>query len=201
MPSERDAELIERLVDRQVLSGGTYLSFARDIVVSGDGRRHSRELVLHPGAVAIAAILADRRILLVRQYRHAAGEVLLEVPAGTLDRLDDGSTEEPSSAASRELLEETGHRAATWRPLSKFFTAPGFASELMHVFLATDVERDAAWKGPDPDERLQLVTPTFDEALRMAGDGRIRDAKTLVALYAVDRLARAGELRELATAS
>jgi ADP-ribose pyrophosphatase len=80
MQSERDADLIERLVDRQVLPGGTYLSFVRDTVETNDARRHSRDVVLHPGAVTVVAILADRRVLLVRQYRHPAGELLLELP-------------------------------------------------------------------------------------------------------------------------
>jgi ADP-ribose diphosphatase len=197
MPSERDAWLIERLVDRQVLPGGTYLSFVRDTVVTEDGRRHTRDMVLHPGAVTIVAVLSDRRLLLVRQYRHPAGEVLLELPAGTLDILDDGSVEQPLPAAKRELFEETGHRAATWRHLGDFWTAPGFATELMHLYLATDVSADPSHEGPEPDERLEVVTPTFEEALAFADEGTIRDAKTLIGLYQLERLARAGEVTEL----
>ena len=197
MKSERDDELLERLVDRDVLPGGTYLTFARDTVVTNDGLRHTRDVVLHPGAVTIVAVLPDRRLLLVRQYRHPSGEVMLELPAGTLDRVDDTSVEEPLSAAQRELFEETGHRAGSWRKLAEFFTAPGFASELMHLFLATDVSADPAYEGPDEDERLQLEILPFDGALSMADDGRIRDAKTLVGLYLVDRLAQKGEIAEL----
>ena len=197
MPSERDADLVERLVDRQVLPGGTYLTFVRDTVVASDGRQHTRDGVLHPGAVAIAALLPDGRILLVRQYRHSAGEVMTEIPAGTLDKLDDGSIEEPLPAAKRELFEETGHRAGSWRKLAEFFTAPGFASELMHLFLATDLKADPTYEGPEPDERLKLESVPFDEALGWADKGEIRDAKTLIGFYMVDRLARAGEIPEL----
>jgi ADP-ribose pyrophosphatase len=197
MSSERDAHLLERLVDRQVLPGGTYLTFVRDTVVTDDGRQHSRDMVLHPGAVAVVALLADRRLLLVRQYRHPTGEILLEVPAGTLDILDDGSVEEPLPAVKRELFEETGYRAETWRHLAAFYTAPGFASEFMHLYLATDLTLDPSYEGPEPDERLELVTLGFDEAIALAEEGKIRDAKTLIGLYQVERLVRAGEVAGL----
>lgn len=197
MPAERDADLIEQLVDRQVLPGGTYLTFVRDTVVDGDGHQHTRDGVLHPGAVAMAAVLPSGRILLVRQYRHSAGEVVVELPAGTLEVLDDGAVEEPLKAAKRELFEETGHRAATWRKLAEFWTVPGFASELMHLFLATDLREDPTYEGPEPDERLRLESVPFNEVLAAADKGEIRDAKTLVGIYMVDRLARAGEIPEL----
>ncbi len=197
MTSERDEDLVERLVDRQVLPGGTYLTFVRDTVVTSDGLRHSRDVVLHPGAVTVVAVLADRRLLLVRQYRHPSGEVLLELPAGTLDILDDGSIEQPLPAAQRELFEETGYRAGSWRKLAEFFTAPGFASELMHLFLATDLTLDPSYQGPQPDERLKLEIMPFGDALSMAENGQVRDAKTLVGLLLVDRLAQRGEVRGL----
>ena len=198
MQFERDEQLFEKLVDRQVLPGSTYLTFARDEVVLDDGTQRTREVLLHPGAVTIIAVLSERRILLVRQYRHAAGEILLELPAGTLDMLGDGSVEEALPAAQRELFEETGHRAGSWRQIAEFFTAPGFATELMRVFLATDVEFDESYGGATDDERLQVKVVAFDDALRMAEDGTIRDAKTLVGLYLVERLARRGDIPELA---
>jgi ADP-ribose pyrophosphatase len=198
MQFERDDQLFEKLLDRQVLPGSTYLTFARDTVVTDDGTQRTREVLLHPGAVTVVAVLSDRRVLLVRQYRHAAGEILVELPAGTLDMLDDGSVEEPLPAAKRELFEETGYRAQTWRQIAEFFTAPGFATELMRLYLATDVEYDASHPGAADDERLQVKIVPFDEALAMAEDGSIRDAKTLVGLYLVDRLARRGEIPELA---
>ena len=197
MPSERDADLVEQLVDREVLPIGTYLTFVRDTVVDDEGHRHTRDGVLHPGAVVMAAVSPDGRILLVRQYRHSAGEVLTELPAGTLDILDDGSVEEPLPAAKRELFEETGHRAGSWRKLAEFWTAPGFASELMHLFLATDLKEDPTYEGPEPDERLRLESVPFDEFLASADKGEIRDAKTLLGIYMVDRVARAGEIPEL----
>jgi ADP-ribose pyrophosphatase len=194
MPNERDDELIEKLVDRQVLPGGTYLTFARDTVLTNDGEKHGRDVVLHPGAVTAVAVLPGQQILLVRQYRHASGEILLELPAGTLDKLDDGSIEDPLIAMKRELFEETGHRAMTWRKLAEFFTVPGFATELMRLFLATDVAPDPSHTGPMDDERLELEIVSFDDALAMADNGTIRDAKTLVGLYLVDRLRTAGDV-------
>jgi ADP-ribose pyrophosphatase len=190
--------LTERLVDRQVVHRGTYMEFTKDTVLDADGKKHTRDVVLHPGAVTIVATRADGQLLLVRQYRHAAGEALLELPAGTLDRQPDGSIEDRFNAAKRELTEETGYRSDRWRELSTFVTAPGFASELMTLFLATDAEPDPAFSGPDPDERLDLVTMPFADALAMARRHELRDAKTIVGLYEVDALARAGELPGLA---
>jgi ADP-ribose pyrophosphatase len=198
MPFERDDDLIEQLVDRQVLPGGTYLTFARDTVVTSDGLERGRDIVIHPGAVTVVAVLPDRHVLLVRQYRHPSGRVLTELPAGTLDMLGDGSVEEPLSAAKRELFEETGYRAEKWEKIAEFFTAPGFASELMHMYLATELSPDPAYEGPDEDERLIVETMAFEEALAKAEEGALNDAKTMLGLYLVDRLARKGRVRELA---
>jgi len=132
-------------------------------------------------------------VLLVRQYRSPAERVLLEIPAGTLD-VDDasGQTEDPDLAARRELEEETGYRAATWRLLSRFWTAPGFATELMHLYLATDLSpADPDGRlGPDEDEHLRLERLPFAEAVEAALIGGISDAKSIVGLLWVDRLRR-----------
>jgi ADP-ribose pyrophosphatase len=198
MTREREEDLIEQLVDRHVLPGGTYLTFARDTVLTSDGVQRGRDIVIHPGAVTVLCLLPDRQVLLVRQYRHPSGEVLVELPAGTLDMMGDGSVEDPLAAAKRELWEETGYNAAEWTKLSEFFTAPGFASELMHMYLATEATLDPDYEGPDDDERLIVDKIGFDEALTKADDGTIRDAKTLLGLYLVDRLARDGKIKELA---
>jgi ADP-ribose pyrophosphatase len=198
MSNERESELIERLIDRHVLHSSNYATFVKDTIEAPDGSHHTREVVIHPGAVTVVALLTDGRVVLVRQYRHAAGEALTELPAGTLDRQPDGSTEDPLAAAKRELMEETGHRAGTWRKLAEFWTAPGFATELMHLYLATELEADPSWDGPQPDERLTQVSMPLDELLAMAGRAEIRDAKTLVGIYITATLARAGEISELA---
>ncbi|HEX6867483.1 MAG TPA: NUDIX hydrolase [Candidatus Limnocylindrales bacterium] len=165
------------------------MTFRVDTIERADGTRGTRDIVGHPGAVAILAIDADDRILLVRQYRVAVGEALLEIPAGTLDVAEDGTVEDPDEAARRELEEETGARAGTWQKVATFFTAPGFASELMHLYLATDLRAaDGERLQPDEDEALELERIPWREALAAAERGEYRDAKTLVGLLWLARL-------------
>jgi ADP-ribose pyrophosphatase len=122
-------------------------------------------------------------VLLVRQYRVAVGELLLEIPAGTLDIADDGTIEDPDLASRRELEEETGMRAGSWRKVARFYTAPGFTSELMHLYLATELSvADTDRLGPDDDEHLLLEQMPVGEAIAAAERGEFADAKTLVAL-------------------
>lgn len=194
MSGERESDLTEQLVDRQVVLKSNYMEVVKDTIETPDGRRHGRDLVIHPGAVTVVAILPDGRVLLVRQYRHAAGRVLLELPAGTLDKLDDGSIEDPAVAGPRELWEETGYRAASWRRLGAFWTAPGFASEHMTLFLATDLTADPHHRGFDPDERLLIDALTLPELLARVAKDEIHDAKTLIGVLWLDALVRAGEV-------
>jgi ADP-ribose pyrophosphatase len=165
------------------------MEFRVDTIERADGSTGTRDVVSHPGAVAILAVDDDGRLLLVRQWRVPARQALLEIPAGTLD-VHDGVTEDPAVAARRELEEETGHRAATWRRLATFWTAPGFSSELMHLFLATGI---AGVGGddcltPDEDERLELRYVTIEEAHDMVERGEISDAKTILGILWLDRL-------------
>lgn len=195
MAVERESDLVEKLVARQVVREGNYMQVVVDTIETPDGRRHERDVVLHPGAVTVVAVLPDGRILLVRQYRHAAGTVLLELPAGTLDRLADGSIEDPAVAGPRELREETGYVAQSWRRLGGFWTAPGFAREHMTLYLATDLRPDPNHAGPDPDERLLVEALTLPELLARAENDEIHDAKTLIGIFWVDALVRSGELK------
>jgi ADP-ribose pyrophosphatase len=188
-----DEHLIETTVERRVLHRGRFINFRVDTIEDPQGKRHTREIVEHPGAICVIPIHADD-VLLVRQYRTPVAQVVLELPAGTLDRLSDGSIEDPADAAPRELGEETGFRAATWRSLGRFWTAPGFTEEEMHLYLATDLEPLDDYRGPDVDEYLDLVRMPWREAVEMAENGRIEDAKTIVGLLRLARLADAGEL-------
>jgi len=148
--------------------------------------------VRHPGAVAVVALDDAGRLLLVRQWRQPAGRSLLEIPAGTLDRDPvTGALEDPELASRRELEEETGYRATSWEKLGTFWTAPGFASELMHLYVATDLV--AAGHGrltPDVDEVLELVRLPVDDALAAAERGDIHDAKTLIGILLLGRRQR-----------
>jgi len=166
----------ERLLFREVLAEGRLLTFRLDTVADADGEERRREVVVHPGGVAVL------------QYRHAVERICLEIPAGTLDRGPDGEREDPATAAQRELAEETGHRAREWRPLGRFFTAPGFATEEMHLYLATGLEPAEAGVGPDAGEHLELDSLPLDEALALAVAGEIEDAKTLVGLLLAARI-------------
>ena len=188
MSQDPDAGLRERLVSSEVIRRGRILEFRVDTVELPDGTRSTRDIAGHPGGVCMVAIDDQRRVLMVRQWRHAIGRSLLEIPAGTLDRHDDGSIEDHATAAARELEEETGYRAATWRYLGSFYTAPGFTSELMHLYLATGLSPAHEGRlGPDEDERLELEAVPFDEAIAMADRGEIADAKTIVGLLRVAR--------------
>jgi ADP-ribose pyrophosphatase len=188
-----DEHLLERTVERRVLHRGRFITYRIDTIEDADGGRHTREVVEHPGAVCVVPLLG-REVLMVRQFRTAVGEVVLELPAGTLDRGPDGAVEPPDEAAPRELGEETGYRARRWRPLGRFWTAPGFTEELMHLYFATDLEPLEGYAGPDVDERLEVLAVDWREAVAMAEDGRVADAKSIVGLLRLARLEAAGEL-------
>ena len=190
-------ELNEVVVASDLVVQAAYMEWRRTTVQRAGGDQHVRYIVGHPGAVAIlaidatsdAAVTPASEMLFVRQFRAPAGQLLLEVPAGTLD-LHDGVTEEPQRAAERELEEETGQRAKSWRHLRSFFTAPGFTSERMELFLALDLS--AAGPGartPDEDEAIEAVRLTIAEAAEAVRRGAIVDAKSLVAIAVAERLA------------
>ncbi|MBA2383034.1 MAG: NUDIX hydrolase [Chloroflexi bacterium] len=194
-PDPLDDDLVERVVDSRVLHRGRYLEFRVDTIERADGSRSERDIAGHPGAVAIVALDPDDRILLVRQWRTPAARVLLEIPAGTLDvDAATGAIEDPDLAARRELEEETGYRAASWRKLTSFWTAPGFASELMHLYLATDLvpAHPDERLGPDEDEHLRLEPRSLVDALDAIDRGEIADAKSIVGLLWVERLRKSG---------
>jgi ADP-ribose pyrophosphatase len=174
----------ERTISSERRYEGRTVSLRVDEVTLDSGRRTTREVVEHPGAVAILAWDGER-LAMVRQWRHATGGALLEIPAGTLE-----PGEEPLTTARRELAEEVGRAAATWVGGPVFFTAPGFCTELMHTYLATDLTDASA--PADDDEEIDLSWLTLDEALAAIDDGRVRDAKTLAGiLWLARRLAPA----------
>jgi ADP-ribose pyrophosphatase len=141
--------------------------------VEPGGVRVVRDVIHHPGSAVILPLLPDGRVLLIRQYRMAAGKNLWELPAGTRDQ---GET--PLQTARRELTEETGYRSSRWRKLLAFYPSPGIISERMHLFLAQDVRAGAAH--PEADERISVRAFSKVELLLLMRGGKIVDAKTLV---------------------
>jgi ADP-ribose pyrophosphatase len=193
--ADPDLELREEPVDSRVLHRGRYLTFRVDRVRRADGSIATRDVCGHPGAVAILALDRDDNVLLVHQWRHPAGGVLLEIPAGTLDVVDEatGEIEDHAAAAPRELEEETGYRADSWQKLTEFWTAPGFATELMHLYLARDLRpAHEDRRGPDEDERLRVSAVPWRVAVAMAEEGQIHDAKSLIGLLWLARLMESG---------
>lgn len=141
------------------------------------GRETVREVVEHPGAVAILPVTADGRLLLIRQHHHAIGRTLLGLPAGTVD-----PNEEPIETARRELIEETGYAAGQMTELVSYYTSPGYSNERLTLFRADDCRRTGG--GPSPDELIAVVAVPLVDVPRLLAPGpdQIREAKTLIGL-------------------
>ncbi|MBO9367372.1 MAG: NUDIX hydrolase [Chloroflexi bacterium] len=165
-----------RLLKSEVLFRGRAFAIRRDVLLTPDGRETRFEIVEHHGSVILLPLDEAGNLLFVRQYRHAAGEMLLELPAGSLDE-----GESPEACAARELREETGYAARKLEKVGEFFLAPGYSTEKMSVFIARELY--AAPLQADADEFLDLVRLPLEEALRAAENGEIPDAKSLAALY------------------
>lgn len=165
-------------MSRKSIFKGRKLELVLDTVTLPNGRDVERELVLHPGAVVIVPLVRPGVLLLLKQYRHAVGDELYELPAGTLE-----PDEPPETCAARELVEETGFRAASLRMLTSFWSSPGILREKMHLFLAQDLEQTG--QDLDADEMIEVQEVTLQDAIEMVRDGRIADAKTIVGILYV----------------
>ena len=186
----RDADLAERPLTEDVAWTGRIFNVDRLRVELPDGRVAIRDVVRHPGAVAVVALTEDGRICLVRQYRTALGRVTVEIPAGKLS-----PGEDPLECASRELLEETGMSAEKIAFLTTIATSDGFCDELIHIYMATGLEFSRS--DPDADEFINVDLVPLEELVDAVLDGRIEDAKTVVGALICDsvmhRLAPAAE--------
>lgn len=172
------------LKDSKTLYTGRIVTLQLDRVVLPNGAECELEIVKHPGGAAIVALDDDLQVCMLRQYRHAAGGWIWELPAG---KLEDG--ELPRQAAQRELLEEGGITAAQWEDLGTMLSSPGVFSEIIHFFLARDLTRAAQCH--EVNEAIEVHWLPFDDAYAQAVSGEIRDAKTLTGLlWAHGRLDR-----------
>lgn len=176
--------MIEKRLRKKLVFTGGAVDFRADTVRLPNGKAAMREFMAHPGAVAVLPVLPDGSVIMVRQYRYPVGEVTLELPAGKLhSRRDD-----PRARAAAELKEETGYTARTLRPLLSFWPTPAFSNEILHIYLAADLKAGAP--SPDDDEFLRTERLPFAKTLRLVKTGRIKDAKTVIALqsYALMKL-------------
>jgi ADP-ribose pyrophosphatase len=172
-----------RMADAEEIFVSRIFRVVRHRSLGRDGREHVKDVVVHPGAVTILPIFDDGRVCLIRNYRVAVDKTLVELPAGTLE-----AGEDPAVTARRELIEETGYRADRIEKLRGFYMSPGILNERMHLYLARGLQPgDTAL---EPGEQIETLVVAWSDAMRMAFDGTIEDAKTLVALLHYDRLRR-----------
>jgi ADP-ribose pyrophosphatase len=167
--------MTERTVSTQRAFEGRLINLRVDEVELDDGRHARREVVEHPGAVAMLAWDGER-LAMVRQWRHAAGRELLEIPAGTMD-----PGEEAAATAARELREETSLAAASWETGPRFFTAPGFCTEVIQLFLASELSELPGVS--EPDEQIEISWMSLPDALAAIDSGAVTDAKSIAGIY------------------
>jgi len=167
-----------KLLKREIAFKGGHITVRVDRVIEPAGHEATREIVVHPGAVCIVARPTGDEVILIRQYRHSTGGVLLEIPAGGLD-----PGEDPLDAARRELEEETGFHAENVVQRAGFWTTPGFTTEYMWLYEATGLTKTKI--NPDEDEVIEVDIVKVADALRMIDDGRIQDAKSILGLLRV----------------
>lgn len=166
---------------RRIIHQGKKIQLVQDTSIAADGQPVVRDIVLHPGAVAILPLPDRGHICLLRNRRVTVGETLIEIPAGTLE-----PGENPDHAAVRELAEETGYVAGSWRKLREFYPSPGVLSERMYLYVAENLTPGSM--RPERDEELEPFVVSWSEALTWAMDGTIQDAKSLVAILLWERM-------------
>lgn len=171
-----DEDLKETTLSTSYLYRGRIVNLRQDTVSLAGQKTAFREVVEHPGAVAILALDEEEKVVMVRQYRQPAKKVLLEVPAGKLE-----PEEDPLACAQREFTEETGLTADEFKLVSSFYTSPGFCDEVIHLYQAAGLKKAASFAS-DPDENIELSLLPLAEAQKMIMSGEIADGKTIIAL-------------------
>ena len=170
----------KKLSSRQIFDGVVVKLFVDEVELP-NGEKSVREIVRHPGAVSVVPVDNDGNVIMVRQYRYAFGQVLLEIPAGKLEK-----GEEPLPAAMRELEEETGTVAGKMEYLGELYTTVAIFDEKIHMYLATDLTYKDAH--PDQDEFLEVKKVPLDTLVKMVMNGEIKDSKTQVAILKADKI-------------
>jgi ADP-ribose pyrophosphatase len=167
-----------KILKSHIAYKGGHIQVREDRVIEPSGKEVSREVVVHPGAVCIVARPTPEQVILIRQYRHASGRELLEIPAGTLHEGED-----PRECAIRELEEEAGYLASQMVERARFWTTPGFTTEFMYLYEATNLTKTQI--NPDEDEVIEVDIVTTAQALKMIDDGRVQDAKSILGLLRI----------------
>jgi ADP-ribose pyrophosphatase len=185
-PAKKTASATKATLVSSKLSykGNVFSVYTEKVIEPGGTKPYTRDIVRHNGSIVVLAVDEsvnphDPDLILIRQYRHAANQFLLELPAGRIE-----PNEAPLAAAKREMIEETGFRARRWTSLTKYYASPGFLGESMQIFLARDIKQGAS--NPEEDERIEIVRTPLSQALALIAANKIHDGKTLigVSLYA-----------------
>ncbi|WAM30621.1 NUDIX domain-containing protein [Caldicellulosiruptor naganoensis] len=168
-------DLYEKTIESQTIYDGSFISLKVDKVLLPDGRTSQRAIVLHSGAAVIVPVDDEENVILVKQFRKPIEKVIIELPAGKLDK-----GEEPLECAKRELEEETGYSAKEFVKLTEIYTTPGFSNEVIHVYLARRLTQGSSHT--DLDEFVEIFKVSLDDAVKMVKNGEIKDAKTIIGL-------------------
>lgn len=163
---------------KKAIYKGKIIDLSVETVTLPNGATAELEVITHPGAAAVVPMKDDRTVVMVRQYRHAVGGFIYEIPAGKLH-----PGEDPKDCAAREVEEETGYKVNRLEPLLSFLTTPGFTNEIIHIFTGTDLSPGTQDLGAD--EVLEIIEMPLDQAIARINDGEIQDAKTIIGLQAV----------------
>lgn len=171
------SRLEEKTLNTEKIFTGKVISLQVEDVELPNGKTSKREIIKHPGAVAVLALTDDNKIVMVEQYRKALDKTIAEIPAGKLE-----AGEDPQACAERELEEETGYGCKEMDWLISFYTSPGFADELVHLYIAKGLEKKEDAASPDEDEFVNLMEVSLEEALSLLKEQKIHDAKTAYAV-------------------
>jgi len=175
------SKFYEKTLSSKRIYEGRIVSLRDDTVELPGGRKSHREIVEHPGAVAIAALTSDNKLVLIRQFRKPAEEELLEIPAGLVHK-----GESPQAAAARELEEEAGFKAGKITPLFAAYSSPGYSSEVIRYFLATDLVKTG--QKNEEDEFIGVELVPVSDAFRLVEDGKIKDNKTIIGVMIAEKV-------------